>query len=69
VDGEAGSTAALCGYRTDTGTVAHPEAEIDVRADRALKAFNALNPTNRELAGKAVGMLICGKIIIIYLYS
>ncbi len=37
-------------------------AEIDSSADRALKHFYTLNPTNQELAGKAVGILIFGQV-------
>lgn len=58
----AGAALAVLGLLASTATFAHTKAQIDVSADRALKDFYTLNPTNRELAGKAVGMLIFGRV-------
>ena len=41
---------------------ARTKAEIDASADRALTHFYALNPKHKELAGKAVGILIFGRV-------
>jgi lipid-binding SYLF domain-containing protein len=43
-------------------TWAHTKAEIDRSAHRALKQFYALNPTNRDLVGKAAGVLVFGHV-------
>jgi len=58
----AAAALAVLGLLASTATFAHTKAQIDVSADRALNAFYTLNPTNRELAGKAVGMLIFGHV-------
>lgn len=58
----AAAALAVLGLLASTATFAHTKAQIDVSADRALKDFYTLNPTNRELAGKAVGMLIFGHV-------
>ena len=57
----AAGLAALC-LLANTAAFAHTRAEIDASADRALKEFYTLNPTNQELAGKAVGVLIFGEV-------
>jgi lipid-binding SYLF domain-containing protein len=41
---------------------ARTKSEIDHNAARALKQFYALNPANRELAGKAAGVLVFGHV-------
>jgi lipid-binding SYLF domain-containing protein len=41
---------------------AHTKAEIDASADKALKHFYALTPANRQLADKAAGVLIFGRV-------
>jgi len=41
---------------------ARTKAEIDASADRALARFYALNPQHKELAGKAAGILIFGRV-------
>jgi lipid-binding SYLF domain-containing protein len=38
------------------------KAQIDARADRSLAHFYKLNPKHKELADKAVGMLIFGRV-------
>jgi len=38
------------------------KAQIDARADRALAHFYKLNPKHKELAGKAAGILIFGRV-------
>jgi len=38
------------------------KAQIDARADRALAHFYKLNPKHKELADKAVGILIFGRV-------
>jgi lipid-binding SYLF domain-containing protein len=38
------------------------KAQIDARADRALAHFYKLNPKHKELADKAVGLLIFGRV-------
>jgi lipid-binding SYLF domain-containing protein len=53
---------AILGLLASTASVALTPAEIDASADGALKDFYTLNPTNRDLAGKAVGILIFGKV-------
>jgi lipid-binding SYLF domain-containing protein len=41
---------------------ARSKAQIDASADRAITRFYALNPQNKELAGKAAGVLIFGRV-------
>ncbi|HWZ62726.1 MAG TPA: YSC84-related protein [Steroidobacteraceae bacterium] len=41
---------------------ARTRAQIDASADKALAHFYALNPKHKELADKAVGMLIFGRV-------
>ena len=41
---------------------ARSKTEIDASADRALARFYALNPQDKELAGKAAGVLIFGRV-------
>jgi lipid-binding SYLF domain-containing protein len=41
---------------------ARTKAEIDGSADRAIARFYTLNPQNRELAQKAAGMLVFGRV-------
>ena len=58
----AAATLAILGLFASAATFAHSKAEIDGRADRALKQFYALNPANRDLVGKAAGALIFGHV-------
>jgi lipid-binding SYLF domain-containing protein len=41
---------------------AHDKAQLDARADKAVKHFYTLSPMNKELAGKAAGVLIFPKV-------
>lgn len=41
---------------------ARTKAEIDASASRAITRFYALNPQHKELAGKAAGILIFGRV-------
>jgi lipid-binding SYLF domain-containing protein len=45
-----------------TPSFALTKAQIDARADRALAHFYKLNPKHKELADKAAGMLIFGRV-------
>jgi lipid-binding SYLF domain-containing protein len=45
-----------------TPGVARTKAEIDASAHRAMTHFYALNPQHKELAGKAAGILIFGRV-------
>lgn len=58
----AAASLAILGLFASAATFAHSKAEIDRSADRALKQFYTLNPTNRELIGKAAGVLIFGHV-------
>ena len=53
---------AVFGLFASATSFAHSKAEINRSADRALKQFYTLNPTNRELIGKAAGVLIFGHV-------
>jgi lipid-binding SYLF domain-containing protein len=53
---------AVLGLFASATSFAHTKAEINRSADRALKQFYTLNPTNRELVGKAAGILIFGHV-------
>lgn len=44
-------------------SLAGSKAEISASADRAIARFYALNPQHKELAGKAAGILIFGRVI------
>jgi lipid-binding SYLF domain-containing protein len=52
----------VAGLLAAVPTWAHTKAEIDRSAGRALKQFYALNPANRDLVGKAAGVLIFGHV-------
>jgi lipid-binding SYLF domain-containing protein len=41
---------------------ASTKAQIDFRADNAIARFYTLNPQNKELANKAAGMLVFGRV-------
>jgi lipid-binding SYLF domain-containing protein len=41
---------------------ARTKAEIDASADKAIASFYTLNPQNKELANKAAGILIFGRV-------
>jgi lipid-binding SYLF domain-containing protein len=43
-------------------TFALTKAQIDARADKALAHFYQLNPKNKELADKAAGILVFGRV-------
>ncbi|MFI4889195.1 MAG: YSC84-related protein [Steroidobacterales bacterium] len=58
----AAAALAVLGLFASTAGFAHTKAEIDQSADRALKQFYTLNPTNRDLIGKAAGALIFGHV-------
>lgn len=53
---------AVIGLIMSAPTFAASKAEIDASADKALQHFYALNPRNRELADKAMGVLVFGKL-------
>ena len=42
--------------------LAHTKAEINASADSALKQFYAMTPANKQLADKAAGVLIFGRV-------
>jgi len=58
----AAASLAILGLLASGASFAHTKAEIDRSADRALKQFYTLNPTNRDLIGKAAGVLIFGHV-------
>ena len=58
----AAASLAILGLFASAASFGHTKAEIDRSADRALKQFYALNPANRELLGKAAGVLIFGHV-------
>ncbi len=58
----AAASLAILGLFASAASFAHTKAEIDRNADRALKQFYTLTPTNRELVGKAAGVLIFGHV-------
>jgi lipid-binding SYLF domain-containing protein len=45
-----------------TPSFAGTKAEIDASANRAITRFYALNPHDKELAGKAAGILVFGRV-------
>ena len=53
---------ALIALGASAPSFAGTKAEISASADRAITRFYALNPKNKELAGKAAGMLIFGRV-------
>jgi lipid-binding SYLF domain-containing protein len=53
---------ALIALGASAPSFARTKAEISASADRAITRFYALNPKNKELAGKAAGMLIFGRV-------
>jgi lipid-binding SYLF domain-containing protein len=52
----------LLGLVGSAVSFADSKAEIDANVSKALKQFYALNPKNKELAGKAAGMLVFPRI-------
>jgi len=58
----AAAAIAIVGLFASAATFGHTKAEIDRSADRALKQFYTLNPANRDLVGKAVGVLVFGHV-------
>ena len=58
----AAASLAFLGLFGSAVAFAHTKAEINRSADRALKQFYTLNPTNQELVGKAAGVLIFGHV-------
>jgi lipid-binding SYLF domain-containing protein len=59
---KAAAALAILGLFASAASFAHTKAEIDRSAERALKHFYALNPSHRELVGKAAGVLIFGHV-------
>lgn len=53
---------AVIGLVASAPTFAGSKSEIDASADSALQRFYTLNPRNKELAGKAMGVLVFGKV-------
>jgi len=53
---------AVIGLVVSAPTFADTKAEIDASADAALQHFYALNPGNKQLAEKAMGVLVFGKV-------
>jgi lipid-binding SYLF domain-containing protein len=45
-----------------TPSFARTKAEIDMSADRAMERFYMLDPQDRDLAGKAAGVLVFGRV-------
>ncbi len=60
--GTVAAALAVVGLFASAASFAHTKAEINRSADRALKQFYTLNPTNQELVGKAAGVLIFGHV-------
>jgi lipid-binding SYLF domain-containing protein len=58
----AAAALAIAGLLASAATLAHTKAEIDQSADGALKHFYTLNPSHRDLVGKAAGVLIFGHV-------
>jgi len=58
----AASTLAALAVTASPATFARSKAQLDASAVRTLKHFYALNPANHELAEKAAGMLVFGRI-------
>lgn len=54
----AATSLTLVGLFVSVASFAESKAVIDVSVDEALKQFYALNPANKDLAGKAAGMLV-----------
>jgi lipid-binding SYLF domain-containing protein len=52
----------VLGLAASAPSFARSKAEIDASADAAAKHFYAMSPRNRELADKAVGMLVFGQV-------
>jgi lipid-binding SYLF domain-containing protein len=52
----------LLGLVGSAASFADSKAEIDASVSKALKQFYALSPKNKELAGKAAGMLVFSRI-------
>jgi lipid-binding SYLF domain-containing protein len=52
----------VLGLIASATSFAHSKAELNASAAKALKHFYALNPANRELAGKAAGILIFSRV-------
>jgi lipid-binding SYLF domain-containing protein len=52
----------VLGLVASSSSFARPNAAIDASADAAIKQFYSLSPRNRELADKAVGMLVFGRV-------
>jgi lipid-binding SYLF domain-containing protein len=53
---------ALIALSASAPSFARTKAEISASADRAITRFYTLNPKNKELAGKAAGILIFGRV-------
>lgn len=53
---------AVLGLVASAPTFAGTKAEIDASADKALQRFYSLNPSNKGLADKAMGVLVFGKV-------
>ncbi len=58
----AASGLALFGALMGPAAFAHTKAEIDASADGALRHFYAMSPANKQLADKAAGVLVFGRI-------
>jgi lipid-binding SYLF domain-containing protein len=52
----------LCALIASAPSFARTKAEIDASADKAIARFYAINPKNKELADKAAGILIFGRV-------
>jgi lipid-binding SYLF domain-containing protein len=52
----------VLGLVASSSSFARPASEIDASADAAVKHFYSMSPRNRELADKAVGMLVFGRV-------
>jgi lipid-binding SYLF domain-containing protein len=52
----------ILGLVASAPSFARTKAEIDASADTAVKHFYAINPKHKELADKAAGMLIFGRV-------
>jgi lipid-binding SYLF domain-containing protein len=53
---------ALLALIASAPSFARTKAEIDASANRAIARFHALNPQNEELAAKAAGILVFGRV-------
>jgi lipid-binding SYLF domain-containing protein len=52
----------ILGLMASAPSIARTKAEIDASADKAIAQFYSLNPKHQELANKAAGILVFGRV-------